>query len=154
MKNPAIKILYVDDEVNNLTAFKSSFRKKFDIKVASTAAEAREILKTTDINVILTDVRMPKETGIQFLESIVNEFPDPIKLVVTGYSDIQAVIDAINTGQVFRYITKPWNETELGEIIEKAYKVFERKQEYKAQNEKLRRTNEELEFQLRQFLLD
>ncbi len=154
MKHSAIKILYVDDEVNNLLSFKSAFRRSFEIHTAATTEDARLILEGIDINIIVTDIRMPGESGIEFLESVIAKHPDPVRIVVTGYSDIQAVIDAINIGQVFRYVTKPWNEEELHDIIEKAYKVYTRKMEFHDQNERLRRANEQLEFQLRQILLD
>ena len=123
-----IKILYLDDEENNLYSFKSSFRKDFKIFTAKTCEEAIEILdREEEIHVLITDQRMPKKSGVQFLEEIKETHPNPIRLLLTGYSDIEAVIAAINDGQIFKYITKPWNEHEIKKVVLEAYNVYEAK---------------------------
>src|SRR5690606_41693981 len=108
-----INVLYIDDEVHNLNAFRAGFRRLFNIFLAESAAEGRKILETEDIHVILTDQRMPVMTGIEFLESILEAFPDPIRILMTVFADINADIDAINKGKVNKYIQKPYNEEEL-----------------------------------------
>lgn len=114
-------ILYVDDEEGNLLAFVASFRKYYEkIYTATSAKEAMEIMHKHPIDVVLTDQRMPDMTGVQLLEAISPEFPDTFRLIVTGFSDIDAVISSINTGKVFRYIKKPWNATELKQSIDQA----------------------------------
>src|SRR5919202_907707 len=116
-----INVLYIDDEPHNLVSFRASFRRFFNVYTAESASEGTKILATTEIHVILSDQRMPKMTGIEFFESILNIYPDPIRILITGYTDITAVIDAINRGQVYKYLTKPWHEEEIRIFIEKAY---------------------------------
>lgn len=150
-----IGILYVDDEVNNLTSFKATFRSTFNIFTAISADEGRKILdeKIQDIQIIITDQRMPGMTGVEFLASIIKKYPEPIRILLTGYSDIQAVIDAVNKGQIYYYISKPWEEQHLRIVIEKSYEVFALRQENKELIKSLLRANEQLEFMLRQKLL-
>jgi response regulator RpfG family c-di-GMP phosphodiesterase len=153
MKKEETNILYVDDEVNNLVAFKANFRRDYNIFTAETAEEGFRILRENKIHVIITDQRMPVETGVEFLERAIREFPDPIRILLTGYSDINVVIDAINKGQVFRYLMKPFNEVELKMILENAIEVYNLREENKILMEKLKVANEQLEFMLRQKLL-
>lgn len=141
----SINVLYIDDEVHNLNSFKAGFRRLFNVFTADSAVEGRKILETEDIQVIITDQRMPVTTGIEFLESIIPQFPDPIRILLTGYADINAVIDAINKGQVYRYIQKPWMEDDLRIHIEKAYEIYSLRKENKELTERLLRANEELE---------
>ena len=108
--NDKITILYVDDELNNLVSFKAVFRIKYNIYTAISGEEAISILKNKAVHIIITDQRMPNMTGVEFLESIIEEHPDPIRILLTGYADMNAVIDAINKGKIFHYLTKPWNE--------------------------------------------
>jgi response regulator RpfG family c-di-GMP phosphodiesterase len=145
-----INILYVDDEINNLTAFKASFRKVYQIFTANSAGDGLKILKENKIHVIITDQRMPGKTGIEFLEEVIVFYPDPIRILLTGYSDIQVVIDAINKGQIYRYLMKPFNELEVKLNVETAYELFSLREQNKELIEKLRITNEQLEFMLRQ----
>lgn len=148
-----IRILYVDDEVHNLQAFKATYRRIFTVHIAESGKEGLEIFNNTELDVIITDQRMPEMTGIQFLEEIQKLNPEPMRILLTGYSDINAVIDAINRGQVYRYLSKPWQEDELRTTIESAFEVFRLRKENKILLEKLARANEQLEFMLRQRLL-
>ncbi len=153
MPNNKITILYVDDELNNLVAFKAVFRIKYNILTAISGEEAINILRNNVVNIIITDQRMPHMTGVEFLESILDEFPDPIRILLTGYADMNAVIDAINKGKIFHYLTKPWNEEELDIAISRAFEVYKQKMEEKEMNQQLTVSNEQLEFLLRQKLL-
>jgi len=128
MQTP-IKVLYIDDELNNLAAFTATFRRKFEVHTASSAAEGLQVLESREIHVILSDQRMPGMTGIEFFESILEKFPDPIRILITGYADISAVIGAINRGQVYKYLEKPWDESTLAIFIERAYEVFSLRQQ-------------------------
>ncbi|MDB5230570.1 MAG: response regulator [Chitinophagaceae bacterium] len=148
-----IKVLYIDDEVNNLVAFKASFRRIFQVYTAESAEEGRRILAENEVHVILSDNRMPKLTGIDFFESILEKYPDPIRILITGYTDINAVVDAINRGQIYKYLTKPWNENEVKNFIEKAYEVFRLRKENYELTQKLLEANTQLEFLARQSLL-
>jgi len=148
-----ITILYVDDEENNLISFKAVFRIKYNVLTAISGEEAIKILKTKPVNLIITDQRMPQMTGVEFLESILDEFPDPIRILLTGYADMNAVVDAVNKGKIFHYLTKPWNEEELDIAINRAYDVYKQKMDEKELTGKLSLNNEQLEFLLRQKLL-
>ena len=153
-KQDAINIIYVDDELNNLVSFKAVFRIKYNVYTAVSAEEAIKILRTNNnINVIITDQRMPQMTGVEFLESILDEFPDPIRILLTGYADMNAVIDAVNKGKIFHYLSKPWNEEELDMTINRAYDVYKQKMDEKEMTYKLSLSNDQLEFLLRQKLL-
>ncbi len=153
MENNKINILYVDDELNNLVSFKAVFRMKYNVYTAISGEEAISILHNKQVNIIITDQRMPQMTGVEFLESILVEFPDPIRILLTGYADMNAVIDAINKGKIFHYLTKPWNEEELDLAIARAYDVYKQKMDEKEMANKLSLSNEQLEFLLRQKLL-
>ncbi|WP_373495958.1 response regulator [Aquiflexum sp.] len=148
-----IKILYVDDEENNLQAFKATFRRDFKIFLALSADEGRKVLKTEDVHIIITDQRMPDETGVDFLSSIIPINPDPIRILLTGYTDIQAVIDAINKGQIYHYLTKPWEEEYMRNVIQNAYEVYQLRLENRQLTSDLSDINSQLEFVLRQNLL-
>ncbi len=146
-------VLYVDDETNNLIAFKATYRKVYNIFTAESASEGKNILGQENIHIIITDQRMPGVTGVEFLESIIPEYPDPIRILLTGYADIEAVINAINKGQVYRYINKPWDEMELKFVIDNAFEVFSLRRDNLQLTKSLLRANEQLEFILRQKLL-
>jgi two-component system sensor histidine kinase/response regulator len=139
-----IKVLYIDDEVNNLNAFKATFRQFYQISIAQSAKEGLAILKENEVHVIIADQRMPEITGVDFFASIVKEFPDPIRILLTGYADIEAVIDAINKGQIYRYIKKPWDDFELKMNIENAFEIYHTRRELKLKNEALTKANNEL----------
>ncbi len=117
-------ILYVDDAEDNLATFKMTFRNHYTILTALSAREAGELLRSVDVQVIITDQRMPEMTGIEFLRSILPDFPKAIRMVLTGYSDVDSIITAINEVGVYRYITKPWNENELKIAIDRAVELY------------------------------
>lgn len=148
-----VRILYVDDEENNLTAFKATFRRNFTIFTAISGAEGRKVLDTENINIIITDQRMPEMTGVEFLSSILPVYPEPIRILLTGFADIEAVINAINQGQVYRYVTKPWDPKELAITIMNAFEIFRLRRENEQLTKDLMEANEKMEFMLRQSLL-
>ncbi len=153
MTNKKINILYVDDEINNLVSFKATFRIKYNIYTAVSGEEAIKLLDEHNIHVIITDQRMPGMTGVEFLEKILEKHPDPIRLLLTGYADLNAVIDAVNKGKIFHYLSKPWNEEELDTTIQRAFDIYQKRQEEKETTDKLAVSNDQLEFLLRQKLL-
>ncbi|MBL4755530.1 MAG: response regulator [Flavobacteriales bacterium] len=152
-KEEKIEVLYVDDEANNLQAFRSSFRRDFNVLTADSAEKALNILKENSVHVIITDQRMPDTTGVEFLESILEAYPYPVRILLTGYSDTEAVIDAINKGQIFHYLNKPWKYADLKKTVHKAYKIYKSKKDKEKLTNKLMTANEQLEFMLRQRLL-
>jgi response regulator RpfG family c-di-GMP phosphodiesterase len=153
MSEKKIDVLYVDDEENNLVSFKATFRLKYNIAIATSAEVAMKILETKPAEIIITDQRMPNITGIEFLEKVIEKYPDPIRILLTGYADMNAVIDAVNKGKIFHYLSKPWDEKELDETIKNAYEVYKANKEIKEMNNKLVLSNDQLEFLLRQKLL-
>lgn len=149
----SINVLYVDDEQNNLDAFKASFRRYFNIYTAPSVDAGKAVLKDTEIHILITDQRMPGALGTDLLAQAVVLYPDQIRILLTGYSDMEAIKDAINRGQIYHYIQKPWNDDQLKSIIEQAYHIYALKKKQKQLNEQLLTTNEQLEFMLRQKLI-
>ena len=143
-KDTKIKVLYVDDESNNLLAFQAGFRRHYDIYTANNVAEGLGILNDNDIEVILADQRMPKTTGVEFFSIVRKAHPDPMRILITGYTDIEAIVDAVNTGEIFRYIKKPWDDLELKTAIQNAHEVYATRQELKNKVHELERANDEL----------
>jgi len=139
-----VGVLYIDDELNNLNSFKAAFRRNFNIFTAQSAKEGRKILDTEEIGVIITDQRMPGVTGIEFLESILPIYPDTIRILLTGFSDINAVMGAINRGQVYKYLVKPWQDDELKMYIQNALEIYNLRKENKELAHKLKMANLEL----------
>jgi phosphoserine phosphatase RsbU/P len=138
-------ILYIDDEEDNLTVFNSAFRRDYEVHIALSGREGLEILKKHEIQLIITDQRMPEMTGIQFLEKIIPDYPDCIRMILTGFSDIEAIIQAINTGRVYRYITKPWSKEELKINIDKALEIYHLREQNRKLIEDLKEANQTLE---------
>lgn len=148
-----VGVLYIDDEENNLVAFRASLRREFNVYTAVSPETAREYLEKDDLKVIVSDQRMPDKTGVEFFAEIKESHPEPIRILLTGYSDIQAVVDAINKGEVYRYLTKPWDSGDMKTVIHQAVEIYELRRENKRLMEELKRVNGQLEFYLRQKLL-
>ena len=145
MNSPKPTILYVDDELNNLTGFKATFRRDYNVFTANSAQEAREILSKQEFQAIISDQRMPDVTGVQFFQSILETYPNPVRILLTGYADIEAVVQAINEGHVYRYISKPWEERDLRLAIDNALKFYSAQNELRLRNSELEKANAELE---------
>ncbi|MEM7531804.1 MAG: hybrid sensor histidine kinase/response regulator [Chloroflexota bacterium] len=161
-------LLVIDDETEIIKALRRQFRRSYNVHVANSAEEGYSVMEKAPISVIISDQRMPGMTGSQFFDRVKTEYPDAIRLLLTGYADIQAVIDAINDGNIFRYIVKPWDPAELDTIVREAFerytlivqnrklmkelketnarleqRVKERTAELQATNDELQRVNEE-----------
>lgn len=140
-----IKVLYIDDEQNNLNGFKATYRFDYVIYIAADIPKAYEYLHAhPDISVILCDQRMPDKTGVQFFEEMRLEFPEPIRMLITGYTDVESVIDAINKGHIFRYIKKPWTDVDIKSAIEEATKFYNTSNQLAAKNKELQSAYDEL----------
>ncbi|MBF0408184.1 MAG: response regulator [Candidatus Riflebacteria bacterium] len=122
------KILYIDDERPNLIAFRTMLHDTYEVLIALNTDEAFQLLKTQRIPLVVSDQRMPEITGVQFLEKVAREFPDTVRMLLTGYSDIDAVIEAVNRCQIFFYFKKPWNENEIRLVLSHALNAIEMKQ--------------------------
>jgi sigma-B regulation protein RsbU (phosphoserine phosphatase) len=143
--NPIYSILYIDDEEQNLISFRSTFRRDYHIHVATSGKEGLEIMEKHHIQLVITDQRMPDMTGIEFLEQIVPLYPDCMRMIMTGFSDMEAIIQAINKGNIYRYISKPWNREELKMNIDSALEVYNLKSQNKHLIEDLKEANLNLE---------
>ncbi|MEO1589938.1 MAG: response regulator, partial [Cyanobacteria bacterium J06632_22] len=120
-----LKLLVVDDEPDNLDLLHRTFRREYQLYKASSGKEALTLLETHgEMAVIISDQRMPQMTGTEFLSHTVERFPDTIRIVLTGYTDVEDLVDAINAGQVFKYITKPWNPKQLREVVKQAAETY------------------------------
>lgn len=107
-------ILFVDDEESILNSLVRIFRKEgYEIFTAASGKEALEILEDNDVSLVISDYRMPEMSGVDFLSQAKEVQPDAIRIMLTGYADLQASIDAINKGEVYRFIAKPWDCDEL-----------------------------------------
>ncbi len=144
-KTKEYSILYVDDEETNLRVFKSNFRRFFNIYTAESPFEAIELLKDNEIQVIITDQRMPDMTGTEFLEKILPDFPDVIKIILTGFTDIEAIKDGINRCGIYKYITKPWNFDEMKGVLDRALETYQKSVDDSEHVKDLEETNLELE---------
>lgn len=141
-----IKVLYIDDEANNLISFKASFRFDYNIYLANNTDEAiKHLSEHADISVILSDQKMPDKTGVEFFEEIRNLYPNPVRILITGYADIESVISAINRGHVFRYIKKPWTDVDVQTAIDEAHKFYIATSMLAVKNDELQKAYEELD---------
>jgi PAS domain S-box-containing protein len=124
MESSKIKVLYVDDEPNNLISFKANYREFFEVHTADSADAGKKILSENEIHVLISDQRMPVQTGVQFLESVLKDKPQIIRIILTGYTDLETVVEAINKGQIYKYILKPFDFEDLKTTIENAYDLY------------------------------
>ena len=153
MSEKKISVLYLDDEPENLNAFKANFRREFNIHLANNIDQAYDIIRENEIHVAISDHKMPKITGIEFFETLRNTHPRIIRILLTGCSDLETVVAAINQGQIFRYLYKPMDVNEIRSTIQTAYEVFMDETENQQEVLQLLETNEKIEFMLRQKLI-
>lgn len=138
-------LLVVDDEPDVVQSVQDLLRLNYRVLGATSAAEGMRLLEGDEVHIVMTDQRMPGMTGVEFLSKVRGEHPEAIRLLFTGYADIRAVIDAINQGNVFRYITKPWDPDELQSVIQQATTQYDLLVERKRLLAELQAKNAELE---------
>ncbi len=138
-------ILYVDDEPENITVFKATFKRKFKIITALSGTEGLELLKEHDVQLIISDQKMPEMTGVEFFQKSIETVPDTPRILLTGYTDIESLIDAINKGYIFQYVSKPWKFEDLQMVINRGIEQHNLKKENKRLVAELKNHNEELE---------
>jgi len=120
------KMLVVDDEPDNLDLLYRTFRRDFNVLKAESGIRALEVLESEgEVAVIISDQRMPEMKGTEFLSKTVFQFPNTVRIILTGFTDIEDLVDAINSGQVYKYITKPWDPNELKMVVQKAAETYE-----------------------------
>lgn len=113
-----LKLMVVDDEPDNLDLLYRTFRREFQVFKAASGTEALALLEQFgEMAIIISDQRMPRMNGTEFLSRTVTRFPDTIRIVLTGYTDVEDLVEAINAGKVFKYITKPWNPEALRSVV-------------------------------------
>lgn len=145
MSHRLIKVLFVDDEEHNLASFRAAFRRDFHVDTCIDPEQAIQMVRDNEYHVVVSDQRMPGLSGIDFFSRIHPSNPDQVKILCTAYADIQVLMDALNRGQVFRFISKPWNEDELRVSIIDAYDQHLTRIKLKKSNEELRAALDELE---------
>jgi len=119
------KILAVDDEPANLRLLERLFRRDTDVFTASSGEAALEIFNQHDISLIITDQRMPGLTGTKLLQQVMLERPNAVRIILTGYMDVEALVEAINTSRVYKFLTKPWDPEQLRAVVLKALEDYE-----------------------------
>jgi response regulator RpfG family c-di-GMP phosphodiesterase len=136
------KILVVDDEPDNLDLLYRTFRRDFQVLKADSGINALQVLATEgEVAVIISDQRMPEMKGTEFLSKTVPQFPDTVRIILTGFTDIEDLVEAINAGQVYKYITKPWDPGELKAVVQRAAETYDL---LKQRTEELRRANAQM----------
>ena len=117
-------LLVVDDEPDLIQSVKDLLRKDFRVLGAIRASEGLQMMQHESVQIVMSDQRMPEMSGVELLRHIKESFPDTVRLLFTAYADLDAVIDAINQGSVFRYIAKPWNVEELRTVLNQAVEYY------------------------------
>jgi len=140
-----IKILYVDDEPDNLVGFKASLRFHYQVITAVNVPQALACLNNhPDIKIVFCDQRMPDKTGVEFFEEIRISYPLPVRILITAYTDVESIIDAINRGNIFRFVKKPWTEADIISAIEEAHKFYLANSMLAIKNQELQKAYNEL----------
>lgn len=137
-------ILCVDDEVDNVDALERLFRRKYNVLKATSGAEALQLLAQSQVTVIISDQRMPQLSGVELLAESIRTHPDAIRILLTGYTDINSVIAAVNSGQIYRYVTKPWDPIDLTTAVDRAVERYEIGAELREKNKALQEALAEL----------
>ncbi|ETR70865.1 MAG: multi-sensor hybrid histidine kinase [Candidatus Magnetoglobus multicellularis str. Araruama] len=144
------RLLIVDDEINVVKTLKRTFRKDYEVFTAASADKAIEVLAKNPVHVIISDQRMPGLTGTEFFSHIRSDYPDVVRMILTGYADIEAVIESINHGNVFRYISKPWDPDEMVSIVRQAFEYHSLLEKNRKLVKDLKAANEHLESKVNQ----
>ncbi len=138
-------LLIVDDEKDILRVLSLTFEEDYDVFTATSGKQALEILEKEEIALIIADQRMPEMDGIEFLERTIEKYPQVIRIILTAYPDTESLIQAINTGRVYRYITKPWDRAELKITVQRALESYELAVENHRLVKELQAANEQLQ---------
>ena len=146
-------VLFVDDDAGDRQAFKASFRHSMEVLVAKDIQEALSLLAQHRVHVVISDQHMPHAPGSDLLAQVRDRYPAVRRMLVTGYTDMEAMIDAVNRGGVSKYIAKPWVNEQLVQAVEQAYAEFKVEEEKASYTRRLEDANRQLEFLLRQRLL-
>ena len=135
------KILIVDDEASNLRALERLFRTEYDVLTAGSGADALSLLEHHDMALLIADQRMPEMSGVELMQRTARLRPHMVRMLLTGYTDVDSLIEAINTGHVYKYIPKPWNNDDLLLTVARAlehYETLKSRHNLQMVNERLR----------------
>lgn len=137
-------VLYIDDEEDNLVVFRSAFRREYNVLTTTSPDDALQLVKEQEVPVIITDQRMPQCTGVELLGKLPTDI-DNVRMILTGFSDVEVIVEAINTCNLYRYITKPWDKSELKHTIDLGLEKYYLNKQNSRLLEELKEANEELE---------
>ena len=138
------KLLAVDDEQSSLNAIFRTLRRDYEVFLSLNGHSALEVMKNQEIDVILADQRMPEMSGVEFLQKAIELQPDTMRILITGYTDIETIVEAINEGKIFYYINKPWEPDDLRIIVQRAADQYFLRKENKRLLEELEKANKQL----------
>ncbi len=147
------RVLYLDDDDSNLISFRANFRDQFEVFTSNNPVEAYNMIGEQKIQIVITDHNMPSMSGVEFLESIAEHYPEVQRIILTGYTEMVPLMEAVNKGQVFRIIAKPFNMKEISKMVSEAWDQFKIVFEREKMIKQLMRQNQQFEFILRQRLL-
>lgn len=145
MENEKNIVLYIDDEEHNLLLFDLIFSENFNVITTLSTQEAREILKTKPVKVVISDLRMPDESGLEFINAVSPSYPNICFIILTAYLDVTSAMQAINQGHVYRYLLKPWDNNEIILAINNALDTYRLKTENELLVNELQLKNSKLE---------
>jgi response regulator RpfG family c-di-GMP phosphodiesterase len=147
------RVLYLDDDDSNLISFRANFRDQFEVFTSNNPVEAYNMIGEQKIQIVITDHNMPSMSGVEFLESIAEHYPEAQRIILTGYTEMVPLMEAVNKGKVFRIIAKPFNMKEISTMVSEAWDQFKIVFEREKMIKQLMRQNQQFEFILRQRLL-
>lgn len=139
------RVLIVDDDQNILSSLRRLFRREdYEVVTASGAEEALRLMEETPVHVVISDYRMPGMTGTDLLREVQRLWPDTVRVVLSGYSEVNAIIDAINEGAIYKFVSKPWNDEEILLSVRRAVEQYELTLENKRMAQQIAQQNEQL----------
>lgn len=144
MHQNKISILYIDDEKSNLNSFKIAFRRAYTVYTAASGQEGLELLKIIQPHIVISDQKMNSMTGVNFLVTVKELYPKPMRILLTGQIQNDVLIEALNKGSIFCYIGKPWKEDAVHNAIQNAYALYDVKEQLELKITELKKANEEL----------
>lgn len=147
-----IRVLYVDDETENLQAFTASFRRLYTIFTAASAEHAVKILNDHEIHILISDQKMPGVPGTQLLEHAVKLYPNQARILITAHADMDALILAIQKGHIFDYVRKPWDYEDLRKKIDSAFQACSVNLDYEQKLKQMEEKIKKLEDHIRRVL--
>ena len=143
-------VLYVDDEIINLRIFKMAFNRTYNVFTAENGNEALKILNVEDIHLIITDQKMPGMSGTELLQKTIDDHPDIIRIILTGFADIEAIVQAVNKCKIYKYITKPYDQDDMMLVLSKALELYQVKRERESLIDELAKINRDLELKVKE----